>query len=69
MLIVKPPALFHALGVHTGDESAPLDPVGVIVTLFSAFFCAVAMVTIRKVKGRVSALVSFFFYFHNIMGN
>jgi hypothetical protein len=27
------------------------------------------MVTIRKVKGRVSALVSFFFYFHNIMGN
>ena len=56
LLIVKPPALFHALGVHTGDESAPLDPVGVIVTLFSAFFCAVAMVTIRKVKGRVSAL-------------
>lgn len=63
LLIVKPPALFHALGVHTGDESAPLDPVGVIVTLFSAFFCAVAMVTIRKVKGRVSALVSFFHLF------
>ena len=63
LLIVKPPALFHALGIHTGDESAPLDPVGVIVTLFSAFFCAVAMVTIRKVKGRVSALVSFFHLF------
>ena len=63
LLIVKPPALFHALGVHTGDEATPLDPVGVIVTLFSAFFCAVAMVTIRKVKGRVSALVSFFHLF------
>ena len=63
LLIVKPPALFHALGIHTGDEATPLDPVGVIVTLFSAFFCAVAMVTIRKVKGRVSALVSFFHLF------
>ena len=63
LLIVKPPALFHAFGVHTGDEATPLDPVGVIVTLFSAFFCAVAMVTIRKVKGRVSALVSFFHLF------
>jgi drug/metabolite transporter (DMT)-like permease len=63
LLIVKPPALFHALGVHTSDEATPLDPVGVIVTLFSAFFCAIAMVTIRKVKGRVSALVSFFHLF------
>ena len=62
LLIVKPPALFHALGMdpsndddhHHGDR--PMDPVGVSVTLFSAFFCAVAMVSIRAVRGRVSAL-------------
>lgn len=60
LLIVKPPALFHALGVPLNDEDHrrdhPMDPVGVGVTLFSAFFCAVAMVSIRAIRGRVSAL-------------
>jgi len=60
LLIVKPPALFHALGVPLNDDDRrrdhPMDPVGVGVTLFSAFFCAVAMVSIRAIRGRVSAL-------------
>lgn len=60
LLIVKPPALFHALGAPLNDDDRrrdrPMDPVGVAVTLFSAFFCAVAMVSIRAVRGRVSAL-------------
>ena len=54
LLIVKPPALFHALGAPLNDDDRrrdrPMDPVGVAVTLFSAFFCAVAMVSIRAVR-------------------
>lgn len=53
LLIVKPPALFGAI---VGRETTPPDPVGVVITLFSALFCSVAMITIRHIGKRVSPL-------------
>ena len=53
VLVVKPPAVFG--GETTG--AAPLSPTGVVVTLFSAMFCSIAMISIRYVGKRASPLV------------
>ena len=53
LLIVKPPALFGAI---VGRETTPPDTVGVVITVFSALCCSVAMITIRYIGKRVSPL-------------
>jgi drug/metabolite transporter (DMT)-like permease len=52
LLVVKPPAVF---GSAVGAE--PLNPTGVIVTVFSALFCSIAMISIRNIGKRASPLV------------
>jgi drug/metabolite transporter (DMT)-like permease len=52
LLVVKPPFVF---GGAAGAE--PLSPTGVVVTLFSAAFCSVAMISIRHIGKRASPLV------------
>jgi len=60
LLIVKPPAVFgpllHALGQSSDVIGTSPNLVGVVITLFSAMCCSVAMVTIRVIGKRVGAL-------------
>ena len=60
LLIVKPPAVFGPMLRALGEEETAVgsspDPAGVVITLFSAMCCSVAMVTIRTIGKRVSAL-------------
>ena len=60
LLIVKPPAIFGPMLRALGEEETKIgtspDPAGVVITLFSAMCCSVAMVTIRFIGKRVSAL-------------
>ena len=60
LLIVKPPAVFGPMLRALGKEETAIgttpDPTGVVITLFSAACCSVAMVTIRTIGKRVGAL-------------
>lgn len=60
LLIVKPPAVFGPMLRALGEEETAVgsspDPAGVVITLFSAMCCSVAMVTIRTIGKRVGAL-------------
>jgi len=61
LLIVKPPAVFDPVakemgwGLSSGD-AAPPNPTGVVITVFSAACCSIAMVTIRTIGKRVGTL-------------
>ena len=50
LLVVKPPVLF-------GGGVAPPNPFGVFITVLSAAFCSVAMISIRYIGKRASPLV------------